>query len=164
MSLPVGLLHPTLGPLHPALLLSRLPTGWGLGEWYAWSLRDIKSGLLWRVNPGRDSDLREGERKAQAKTTREGGWQGPKSWRELGVPVYKLSLCVGLTSASSVCIILGFVIIALRCRGPSGRFGRVQTVGAHLLSLGWYTCQALPLTEALVKVKAAVASPAHEVS
>lgn len=37
----------------------------------------MDSGLLWHVNPGRDSDPGEGEKKAQAKTTSEGGWQGP---------------------------------------------------------------------------------------
>lgn len=41
-----------------------------------WSPEGTESGLQWHVNPGRASDPRGGEKKAQAKTTREGGRQG----------------------------------------------------------------------------------------
>lgn len=66
----------TLGPLYPVFLLSQLPAGWSMGLWYVWSPESTECGLRWHVNPGRVSDPRGGEKKAQAKTTSEGGRQG----------------------------------------------------------------------------------------
>lgn len=104
----------TLGPLHPVLLWSRLPTGWELGEWYVWSPEGTESGPQWHVNPGR-------EKKVQAKPS-EGGWQGLRGQGAGGRgSSYKSSLYGGSTRASGVCFSLGCVTVALTCPAPSGK-------------------------------------------
>lgn len=100
-----------------------------MGEWYVWSPESTESGLQWHVNPGRVSDPQEGEKKAEAKTTSEGGRQGLR-FSGMGVggnPVYKFTVSL---LAPGVCLIPGFVTIALRCSGLSERCGGVQPVGS----------------------------------
>lgn len=78
-----------------------------MGEWYVWSPESTESGLQWHVNPGRVSGPRGGEKKAQAKKTREGrreaGTELPRDGGESSVQIHGLSL--GLTNASGICLI-----------------------------------------------------------
>lgn len=63
-----------------------------MGECYVWSSEGTESGLQWYVNPGSVSDPRGGEKKAQAKTTSEGGRQGLRLLGVEGNPVYKFTV------------------------------------------------------------------------
>lgn len=149
----------TLGPLYPALLLSQLPAGWACGGMVCVVTRDTESGLQWNVSPGRVSDPRGGVKIAQAKTASEGGRQRLRywGWGEGGNPVY--------TNPRSLCWLKQLLLVfvssqdlpqlpwdALICQeGVEGS----SPWALCLLPLGWCTCQALPLSEALGEVKAA---------